>query len=85
MSNKIVFAFHATDYEYNMGIGFLSAFLRQNGIETDIVIYREIPGKPSDTPEAVASSIFSKKPAIVAFSVMTFSWPQIEKVITLLR
>jgi len=85
MSNKIVFAFHATDYEYNMGIGFLSAFLRQNGIETDLAIYREIPGKPSDTPEAVASSIFSKKPTIVAFSVMTFSWPQIEKVITLLR
>ncbi|MBS1112290.1 MAG: hypothetical protein H6Q92_52 [Nitrospirae bacterium] len=85
MSNKIVFAFHATDYEYNMGIGFLSAFLRQNGVETDLVIYRKIPGKPSDSPEAVASSILSKNPTIVAFSVMTFSWPQIDKVITLLR
>jgi radical SAM superfamily enzyme YgiQ (UPF0313 family) len=85
MPNKVVFAFHATDYEYNMGIGFLSAFLRQNGIETDLVIYREIPGKLGDTAELVASSILLKKPTIVAFSVMSFSWSRIEKVITILR
>jgi anaerobic magnesium-protoporphyrin IX monomethyl ester cyclase len=85
MSNKIVFAFHATDYEYNMGVGFLSAFLRQNGLETDLVIFHEIPGKPVDTAEFVVSSILSKKPAIVALSVMTFSWARIKRVITLLR
>lgn len=85
MSNKVVFAFHATDYEYNMGVGFLSAFLRKSGIETDLVIYREIPEKTADSPESVASLILSKQPDIVAFSVMTFSWPPIGKVITLLR
>lgn len=85
MSNKVVFSFHTIDYEYNMGIGFLSAFLRQNGVETDLVIYHEILGKPSDSAEAVAASILSKKPTIIAFSVMTVNWSRIEEVITVLR
>jgi anaerobic magnesium-protoporphyrin IX monomethyl ester cyclase len=85
MSNKVVLAFHTSDYEYNLGVGFLSACLQKNGIETDLVIYREMPGKPSDTAESVASLILSKKPAIVAFSVMTFNWHRIKPVISILR
>ena len=67
MPNKVVFSFNTSDREYNMGIGFLSSFLRQNGVETDLVIYREIPGKPADTTESVAAAILSKNPSIVAF------------------
>ncbi len=85
MSNKIVFCFHTNDHEYSMGIGFISAFLKQNNVEVEVVIYREISGKKSDTPETVASTIMSKNPAIVAFSVMTFNWLRIEKVIHQLR
>lgn len=85
MSNKVVFAFHATDYEYNMGVGFLSAFLRKEGIETSLVLYREMPGKAADTAESVSATILSKNPDVVAFSVMTFSWSPIREVITILR
>ena len=42
MPNKIVFCFHANDHEYNKGIGFISAFLKQNGIKVGLVIYREM-------------------------------------------
>lgn len=85
MSNNVVFVFHAIDHEYSMGIGFLSAFLRKNGVQTDLVIYRELQGTTSDTPEDVVSSILSKQPTIVAMSSMIVNWPRIEKVITLLR
>ncbi len=85
MSNKVVFVFHAIDHEYSMGIGFLSAFLRKNGVETDLVIYRELQGMPGDTAESVTSSILSKQPTIVAFSSMIVNWPRLENVITLLR
>jgi radical SAM superfamily enzyme YgiQ (UPF0313 family) len=85
MSKKVVFCFHTNDHEYNMGIGFLSSFLKKNGVETDLAVYREIPGRSMDTPESVTSEILGKGPTVVAFSVMTFNWLRIRKVISLLR
>ncbi|MEJ2697022.1 MAG: cobalamin-dependent protein [Candidatus Sulfobium sp.] len=85
MSKKVVFCFHTNDHEYNMGIGFLSSFLKKNGVESDLVVYREIPGKSIDTPESVASEIMEKGSPVVTFSVMTFNWLRIRKIISLLR
>ncbi|MDA8239745.1 MAG: radical SAM protein [Nitrospiraceae bacterium] len=85
MTQKIVFCFHTNDHEYNMGIGFLSSFLKKNGVDVGLVIYREIEGKVKDSPEDVVKRILEQCPTIVAFSVMTFNWHLIKKVIDLLR
>ena len=82
---KVVFCFHTNDHEFNIGIAFLDAALRGHKIETDLVIFREIPGKQVDPLEDVVSRILAKSPTIVAFSIMTFSWVRVKKVITLLR
>ena len=82
---KVVFCFHTNDHEFNIGIAFLDAALRGRKIETDLVIFREIPGKQVDIPEEVVSRILAKSPTIIAFSIMTFSWARVKKVITLLR
>lgn len=82
---KVVFCFHTNDHEFNIGIAFLDAALKGHGIETDLVTFREIPGKQVDTPEDIVSLILAKSPTIVAFSIMTFSWARVKKVITLLR
>jgi radical SAM superfamily enzyme YgiQ (UPF0313 family) len=68
-----------------MGIGFISAFLKQNGIDVGIVIYREIAGKQSDTPEDIARLIIEKRPTVAAFSVLTFNWHRMKRVIAHLR
>ena len=85
MKQKVVFSFHTHDHEINFGIGFLSSALKLNGIETGLVIYREIDGKHKDTPESVVIKILEEAPSIVAFSVMTFNWHKLKKVISLLR
>jgi len=82
---KVVFCFHTHDHEVNFGIAFMSSALKQVGIDTDLVIYREITGRDFDVPEKVVSRILWKKPTIVAFSVMTFNWHKIKNVISLLR
>jgi len=82
---RVVFCFYTNDHEVNLGIGFMSAALRQKGIETDLVIYRDVMGKAIDTPEQVISRILAKNPTVVAFSAMTFNWKRIREVITLLR
>jgi radical SAM superfamily enzyme YgiQ (UPF0313 family) len=85
MKHKVVFCFHTNDHEYNMGIGFISAFLKQGGTDVDIVVYREIKGRDPDTPEDIAKQIIEKMPTVAAFSVMTFNWHRIRRVISLLR
>ena len=82
---KVVFCFHTHDHEYNFGIAFLDAALRKYGIETDLVIYREIPHKHKDTAEEIVERLLEKKPSIIAFSIMTFNWARIKQVISLLR
>ena len=82
---KVVFCFHTNDHEFNIGIAFLDAALRGHKIETDLVIFREIPDKQVDTPEEVVSRILAKSPTIVAFSIITFNWARVKKVIALLR
>lgn len=85
MSNeRVVFCFHTHDHEFNFGIGFLSSYLKQNGIDTGLVIYRETENK-IDAPEDVVSRILETNPTIVAFSVMTFNWHKIKEIISLLR
>lgn len=83
--NKVVFCFHTHDHEVNFGVSFLSAALKKAGIATDLVIYRQIPGREPDGPEQVVSRILGKNPGVVAFSVMTFNWHKIKPVISLLR
>jgi len=83
--NKVVFCFHTHDHEINFGIGFMSAALKRSGINTELVIYREIDGGRNDTPEEIAQKILEKNPSIAAFSVMTFNWHKIRKVIGALR
>ena len=85
MKHKVVFCFHTNDHEYSMGVGFISATLKQAGREVDLVIYREIPGKQIDTPDETAQSILDARPTVVAFSVMTFNWHRIRRVIDILR
>lgn len=85
MQHKVVFCFHTNDHEYSMGIGFIAAYLQQSGTEVDLVIYREIKDKQIDTPEEIARQILAKKPSVVAFSVMTFNWHRVRRVIELLR
>ena len=85
MKNKIVFCFYTNDHEVNLGIAFISALLKRNDIESELVIYREIKGKQMDTPEIIASRILEKNPQIIAFSAMTFNWGHIRKVISALR
>lgn len=85
MRHKVVFCFHTNDHEYNIGIGFLSAFLKKNNIDVSLVIFREIDGKQKDSLEDVVLRILEEKPTVVAFSVMTFNWHHIRKVIRLLR
>ncbi len=85
MKHKVVFSFFTNDHEYNMGIGFISAWLKQHDVAVDLVIYREIAGKQTDTAEQIAAAILAKEPTIVAFSVMTFNWHRIARVITVLR
>ena len=82
---KVVFCFHTNDHEFNIGIAFLDAALRRHKIETDLVIFREIPGKQVDIPEEVVSRILTKSPTIIAFSIMTFNWTRVQKVVALLR
>lgn len=85
MKSKVVFCFYTNDHEINLGVGFISAALKQRGVDTELVIYRDVPGKQIDTPEAVAARILAKNPTVVAFSVMTFHWRRISAVISLLR
>lgn len=85
MKHKVVFCFHTNDHEYNLGIGFLSAFLKKNGIDVSLVIFREIEGKQKDNLEDVVLRILEEEPTVVAFSVMTFNWHHIRHVIRLLR
>lgn len=85
MKHKVVFSFFTNDHEYNMGIGFISAWLKQHGVTVDLVIYREIADKQTDTALQVASAILEKQPTIVALSVMTFNWHRMAQVITQLR
>lgn len=85
MKHKVAFCFHTNDHEYNIGIGFLSAFLKKNGIDVSLVIFREIDGKQKDSLEDVVLRILEENPTVVAFSVMTFNWHHIRKVIRLLR
>lgn len=82
---KVVFCFYTNDHEVNLGIGFMSAALKRRGIATDLVIYRDVVGKGTDSPQDVASRILAKEPSVVAFSAMTFNWAPISGVITLLR
>jgi anaerobic magnesium-protoporphyrin IX monomethyl ester cyclase len=81
---KIVFCFYTRDHEFNFGVGALSAALKQEGYEVDLVVYRDTPAHV-DTPEAVVRDIIEKSPMIAAFSVMTLNWLKISKVISLLR
>lgn len=81
---KIVFCFYTRDHEFNFGIGALSAALKREGYEVDLVVYRDTSAH-ADTPEAVVRDIIGKKPSIVAFSVMTFNWLKVRQVISLLR
>jgi anaerobic magnesium-protoporphyrin IX monomethyl ester cyclase len=81
----VVFCFYTNDHEINLGIGFMSAALKRSGIDTELVIYRDVPGKEIDTPESVVARIVAKNPTVVAFSAMTFHWQRIKEVITLLR
>jgi len=83
--NKVVFCFHTHDHEVNFGVSFLSAALKKVGMATDLVIYRQIPGREPDSPEQVVSRILEKEPDIVAFSAMTFNWHKIKPVISLLK
>lgn len=83
--HRVVFCFYTNDHEVNLGIGFISAALKKQGIETDLVIYRARVGEEADTPESVVSRILSKNPTVVAFSAMTFNWNRIKDVISLLR
>ena len=85
MKHKVVFCFHTNAPEYSMGIGFISACLKQAGQDVDLVIYREITGKQVDTPDEIANQIIAKQPTVVAFSVMTFGWRRIQEVIRLVR
>jgi radical SAM superfamily enzyme YgiQ (UPF0313 family) len=85
LKSKVVFCFYTNDHEINLGVGFMSAALKQNGIDTELVIYRDVPGKEIDTPESVVARIIAKNPTVVAFSVMTFHWRRIKEVISLLR
>ena len=85
MHHKVVFCFYTNDHEVNLGIGFISAALKQRGVATDLVIYRDKPEKQIDTPESVAERILAKNPSMVAFSVMTFHWRRVSAVISLLR
>lgn len=82
---KVVFCFYTNDHEVNLGVGFLSAALKHEGINTDLVIYRDIPGEPVDTAETVVARILGKNPSVIAFSVKTFNWRRIKEVISLLR
>lgn len=82
---KVVFCFHTNDHEFNIGIAFLSAALKQRNVDTDVVIYREIEGKQKDRPEEIVERLLAKGPRIIAFSIMTFNWARLKKVIILLR
>lgn len=82
---KVVFCFYTNDHEVHLGIAFMSAALKKEGVETDLVIYRDRAGEEPDTPEGVVSRILAKSPDIVAFSAMTFNWCRIKEVISLLR
>ncbi len=82
---RVLFCFHTHDHEVNFGVASLSATLKRADVETDLVIYREMDENRTDTPESVASRIIDKRPDIVAFSVMSFNWHKIERVITLIR
>lgn len=82
---KVVFCFYTNDHEVNLGIGFMSAALKKEGIETELVIYRDRAGEEPDTTEGVVSRILAKSPEIVAFSAMTLNWCRIKEVISLLR
>ncbi len=83
---NIVFCFHTTDYEYNLGIALLTSTLKSMDVNTSLVIFREIVNNPvKDTAEETVQRILEKKPDIAAFSTMTFNWKKIQKVITLLR
>ncbi|HEX8948748.1 MAG TPA: radical SAM protein [Dissulfurispiraceae bacterium] len=82
---KVVFSFYTNDHEVNLGIGFMAAALKKNGIAAELVIYRDVAGKEIDTPEEVAARILKKNPTVVAFSAMTFNWSRISEVISALR
>lgn len=82
---NILFCYHTTDYEYNLGIAALSAALEPLKVNICLVIFREIADKPKDTIESTVQKILEKKPEIVAFSIMTFNWPKIQKLINKLR
>ena len=83
---NVVFCYHSTDYEYHLGIATLAAALEPLHTTTSLVIYRELVTETSrDTVEDTVDRILVKNPDIVAFSVMTFNWRKIQKVIKLLR
>ncbi len=82
---KIVFCFHTHDHEFNLGVGSINASIRDLDVETDLVVYREFAQGQKDDPEEISERILEKKPAIVAFSSMTFNWPRIRKLISLVR
>jgi hypothetical protein len=52
MTRKIVFCLQANEHDYNMGIRFLSSFLRKSGVDVRLVIYCGIDGKVKYSPEA---------------------------------
>ncbi|OPL12207.1 MAG: hypothetical protein AVO38_04065 [delta proteobacterium ML8_D] len=82
---NVVFCYHTTDYEFNFSIALLSAALKPMHVNVSLVIFREIAGRPKDTLEETVQRIMEKKPDMVAFSIMTFNWIKIQKVITRLR
>jgi anaerobic magnesium-protoporphyrin IX monomethyl ester cyclase len=82
---NVVFCYHTTDMEYHLGIAFLSAALQPLEVNTRLVIFREIAGRPVDSVHDIAQRILTEKPEIVAFSIMTFNWRRIQEVITALR
>ena len=66
---RILFVNYSFDRKFHAGIASLSAYMKQGGHETSLVIYDS-----AVTEEIFKERIRTFNPGVIAFTVMTYQW-----------
>jgi radical SAM superfamily enzyme YgiQ (UPF0313 family) len=77
---RVLFVNYSFDRKFHAGVAALSAYLKQAGHETSLIIY-----DATYTPERFKQDVRAFDPQLVAFTVMTFQWGPSKELISLVK
>lgn len=87
---EVLFLYIAEKDEINLGVGFLSAYLRSKGWETDLIVWNIVSGPDSYTAgmssvDMVLADVAARSPGCLCISVMSLHMPYMHEFLTRVR